>query len=99
MEKCLTVPPPPPHQLDLLLEELSVSVERELPSGETAPVIAMAMGKYGTKALWLSMQEWSGKVCTYVVLCVFVVLLLCTSSSRNGILKGTKAQSDFLSWT
>ena len=39
-------------------------IEKEQPSGPNIPVVSIALGRYGSKALDLSASEWSGKVQT-----------------------------------
>ena len=46
----------------VVMEELRVLVMEELPSGITAPIITIMMGKYGSQALTLNATDWSGQV-------------------------------------
>jgi len=39
-----------------------VVVEQEHLTGRTFPAIAITMGKYGSKAITMNVQDWSGKV-------------------------------------
>ena len=50
-------------QFELLVDGLLVLVEQDLPSGgHSAPVVALKMGKVDSKALDLSVTNWSSQV-------------------------------------
>ena len=51
--------PPSFHKFSLSLEQLSVVVEQEHLTGRTSPAIAITLGKYGSKAITMNVQDFT----------------------------------------
>lgn len=70
-------------QLEMEVSRITVLIEQEVttPTLQTFPVISLAMGKYSTKALYLSLKDWSSKVKLKTLDILIYVYVQCMTNS------------------